>query len=179
MFESSAFQRVLERLAARSIHDPSDAEVRMVAQARAQDACEYCLMPTRARFEIDHIVPRGRWQAYLDGRLPMRPRDDERHADHLHNFAWSCSYCNGSKGNRVTGRADRGSVRLFHPRLDRWEDHFLLTNGYLRIDGLTDIGKATERVLDFNNSRGNGPIMARHKAILDGIYPPPWARDWG
>jgi hypothetical protein len=179
MFESPAFQRVLERLAARAVHDPSDTEVRMVVQARARDACEYCLMPTRSRFEIDHIIPVSRWQAYLDGRLAVQPREGAREGDHLDNFAWSCSYCNESKGNRVSGRVDQRMYRLFHPRHDHWGDHFLLTNGCLRIEGLTEIGKATERALAFNNSRGNGPIVARHKAILDGIYPPAWARGWG
>ena len=57
MFESPAFQRMLERLAARPVHEPSNADVRTVMQMRARDACEYCLMPTWSRFEVDHIIP--------------------------------------------------------------------------------------------------------------------------
>src|SRR3954466_11635857 len=102
MFDSPAFQRMLERLARQTPHDPSDPDVRMVVQTRARDACEYCLMPTRSRFEIDHIVPVSRWRAYLAGRLLWQPIESDREMHHLDNFAWSCSYCNGFKGERVS-----------------------------------------------------------------------------
>jgi hypothetical protein len=78
MFESPAFQRVLERLARETLHDPFDAEVRMVVQMRARDACEYCLMPTRTRFEVDHVIPVSQWCAYLDGGLLFQPRESDR-----------------------------------------------------------------------------------------------------
>jgi hypothetical protein len=55
----------------------------------------------------------------------------------------------------------------------------MLTGDYLHITGLTDVGRATERVLAFNSSHVNGPVSTRHRAILHGIYPPAWARDWG
>jgi len=179
MFESPAFQIVLERLAREVVHDPTDDEVRMVVQARARDACEYCLMPTRGRYEVDHIVPVSQWSAYLAGNLMIRPVERDRSVDHLDNFSWSCSYCNSFKGDRVSGRVGQRVYRLFHPRRDRWEDHFMLRDGLFLVRGVTGIGKATERALAFNDSRGNGPIVARHKAILEGVYPPEWARGRG
>ncbi len=62
---------------------------------------------------------------------------------------------------------------------DRWEDHFLLRDGHFLIVGVTDVGRATEGALGFNDPRPNGPLVARHKAIMDGVYPPDWARGWG
>ena len=75
---------------------------------------------------------------------------------------------------RIGGR----SFRLFHPRRDRWHDHFMLRDDCLVIKGMTDIGIATEGALSFNSLRHNGPLAVRHRAILDGIYPPAWARGW-
>ena len=40
-------------------------------------------------------------------------------------------------------------VSLFHPRKQRWQEHFLpQENG--RIEGMTPEGRATARLLDFN-----------------------------
>ena len=136
-------------------------------------------MPTNTRFHVDHIVPVRRWKAYLDGALLVRPLDSDHEPNHIDNFAWSCPYCNESKGDRVSGRAGRRTSRLFHPRRDTWEEHFLLTDGDLYVTGATEIGEATERALAFNSTRRNGPVSTRHKAIVYGFYPPTWARDWG
>lgn len=179
MFESPAFQRMLERLSREALHDPLDPDVRLIVQTRARDACEYCLMPTRIRFEVDHVIPVSQWRAYLDGSLLTKPRESDREVHHLDNFAWTCPHCNGSKRNRVSGRVGQRVHPLFHPRRDRWDEHFVLTDGLLLVRGLTWIGKATERVLSLNDPRSNGPLVARHKAIVDGIYPPAWVRGTG
>ncbi|MBM3236006.1 hypothetical protein FJZ31_06870 [Candidatus Poribacteria bacterium] len=34
-------------------------------------------------------------------------------------------------------------VRLFHPRLDKWDEHFVLQRQTGVIEGLTEIGRAT------------------------------------
>lgn len=172
-------QRVLDRLARLSIHDPYDPDLRMVVQARVRNACEYCLMPTGTRFHIDHILPTSRWRDYLDGKLLVQPVADERGPNHLDNFAWSCPFCNASKGQRVSSRIGRRSAPIFHPRRQRWEDHFILTDRHLLIVGLSDVGRATERTLAFNDPQRNGALAARHSAIVDGVYPPAWARGWG
>jgi hypothetical protein len=136
-------------------------------------------MPTRSLFHVDHIVPTARWSEFLEGTLLVEPLASDRAANHIDNFAWSCPHCNTGKGDRTEGRVSSSRFRLFHPRRDRWEDHFVLTGGYLIIEGVTEIGKSTAKVLGFNDSRRNGPIVARHKAIVDRIYPPEWARSWG
>src|SRR3954454_17884811 len=116
MLDSPAYQGLLARLATRPSHDTSDDDVRTVVQTRARDACEYCLMPALSQFHVDHIIPRGRWRAYLYGSLLLKPSPTDAEADHLDNFAWSCAYCNMSKSDRVSGRAGQRSYRLFHPR---------------------------------------------------------------
>jgi len=40
-------------------------------------------------------------------------------------------------------------VRLFHPRKDRWEDHFEVDDGV--ICAKTEIGEATIQLLEFNH----------------------------
>jgi hypothetical protein len=179
MFESAALQRLLEGSARETVHHPSNPRVRIVVQARARDACEYCLMPTRSRFEIDHIIPVSHWSAYLDGRLVRQPLASDRGVHHLDNFAWSCSYCNAFKGNHVARRLGRSAFPLFHPHRDTWNEHFLLRDKYLFIDGMSGLGRATEKILAFNDTRHNGPVAARHQAKLDGTDPPHWAHGWG
>lgn len=43
----------------RSVHDPHNPDVREVVRLRANDAYEYCLLPTFGTFEIEHIIPRA------------------------------------------------------------------------------------------------------------------------
>lgn len=83
----------------------------LVAQ-RAAHQCEYCRAPEAVfnmAFEVEHIIPPN-----LGGR------DDES------NWALSCRSCNVHKSDciGVMDAGEEGVVRLFHPRLDRWSDHF-------------------------------------------------------
>jgi hypothetical protein len=68
----------------------------------------------------------------------------------LENLALACFHCNRFKGPNIAG-LDPGSrelVRLFHPRLDLWADHFRFEHA--RLVGLTPIGRATIQVLAMN-----------------------------
>src|SRR3982751_1543731 len=120
MFEPPGLQQVRDRLAQMSRHDPADSLVRLLVQARARDAGEYCLMPSRSQYHVDHIIPVARWQSYLEGILTSKPLRSDSVADHIDNFAWSCAHCNTSKGERVQGRDGNRNYRLFHPRRDIW-----------------------------------------------------------
>src|SRR5262249_22882967 len=72
-------------------------------------------------------------------------------SDDLENLALACCLCNFFKGPNLTGFDFESDhiVRLFHPRRDRWADHFILRGP--RIEGLTDIGRATILVLGMND----------------------------
>jgi hypothetical protein len=169
---------VLDRLARAPRHDPHHPDVRLVVQARARGTCEYCLMPATAQFHVEHIVPPRLWSASLRGTPAITPEPAGSGPDHLDNFAWSCSFCNYAKGQRISARVGRQTVRLFHPRRDRWQSHFLFAEQFLLILGGSDIGQATVTTLSFNDARPNGPLAARHRAIVTGGYPPPWAKEW-
>lgn len=75
----------------------------------------------------------------------------------------------------VIGTSDVGSIipttnrfcRFFNPRTDLWSDHFQLVNE--RIEPLTDIGKVTVRILQFNS---HGSLLERQILISEGRYPP-------
>lgn len=104
--------------------------------ALAAECCEYCLFPASlAEFphEPDHIIA-----------------VQHRGTTTLENLALACFPCNRHKGSNV-GSYDEITgelTRLFHPRRDRWQDHFALHNG--EILPITDIGRVTAHVLQFN-----------------------------
>ena len=111
-------------------------QVRARVARRAGHRCEYCLIHENdAGFphQVDHVVSRkhGGTSAF-------------------DNLAYACILCNRYKGSDVasinpkTGEA----VRLFHPRQDRWTDHFRLDADF--IEPLTDAGGATVRLLRLN-----------------------------
>jgi hypothetical protein len=55
---------------------------------------------------------------------------------------------------------------LFNPRRQVWEDHFVLNDA--RIEGITQIGRATARLLKLNASNR---ILERQVLIDQGRYP--------
>jgi 5-methylcytosine-specific restriction endonuclease McrA len=128
---SPALQALFAQLASLPSHDPTDQLVRSAVQARARDACEYCLMPALSQFHVDHIIPRRHWRAYLRGSLLSKPAPTEASVDHLDNFAWSCAFCNTSKADRISGRFGQHTYPFFHPRRDRWNEHFAMTSEHL------------------------------------------------
>jgi len=113
------------------------APLRRLVRKRAGGYCEYCGADRRILviMSVDHIRPRS--------------RGGETDED---NLCLSCLACNGSKLNRETAiDPDTGErVSLFHPRQQRWSDHFQWKNDYTEIAGLTTTGRATIVCLDMN-----------------------------
>lgn len=112
------------------------ADLRRLVYKRAQGRCEYCLTPEITEFsvhEYEHIIPRKHGGATT--------------AD---NLALSCTLCNRRKSSDlaaidpITGEI----IRLFHPRRDRWYEHFQLNGA--SIIALTPIGRATANLLQLN-----------------------------
>jgi hypothetical protein len=81
----------------------------------------------------------------------------------LENLALACGRCNRSKGPNIAGRDPETDeiVRLFHPRKDRWRDHFEW-NGPDLI-ARTRVGRVTVHVLGINDS-----IRRDVRAVLRG-----------
>jgi hypothetical protein len=130
------------------------AAVRRLVHARAGGKCEYCL-----RHELDSALP------HQPDHITSRRHGGETTAE---NLALACSVCNLLKGPEVaaidtlTGQA----ARFFHPRLDRWADHFRLEAG--RIIGLTPEGRVTVELLQFNR---DDLVELRLMLIVKGRYP--------
>lgn len=107
---------------------------------RAGHRCEYCHAPEaifNVPFEVEHIIPLAK-----DGL------DDES------NWALACRSCNLSKSDHVDGMdpITQQFVRLFHPRQDRWLDHFAVEQiSSFNLRGRTPIGRATIERLRMNS----------------------------
>jgi len=112
---------------------------RKFVQARADDHCEYCQVRQEdsplASLHVEHVIP-----IKHDG------------SDDVANLALACIDCNLHKGPNLTGfDPDTGEVcRLFHPRGQKWDDHFKWLGIY--IVGKTDVGRTTVKVLDMNSN---------------------------
>jgi len=130
------------------------AAVRSEVAARAGRRCEYCLIHEDDSFtphQVDHIISR-------------------KHGgdSSLENLAFACIRCNAWKGSDIASMdSTKGKITpLFHPRKDRWRDHFRLAAG--QIVPLTDSGVVTERLLRLNLL---GRITERRVLIECGRYP--------
>jgi hypothetical protein len=102
-------------------------------------------------FEIDHIIAQK-----------------HRGETSSENLAFSCYHCNSHKGPNLAGfdLVTRGVVCLFHPRIDRWNQHFQW-DGRLLL-GKTAIGRVTIGVLVMNDPE---TLDFRELLIEDGLFP--------
>lgn len=68
-------------------------------------------------------------------------------------LALACDRCNAYKGPNLTSidPETEAIVPLFHPRIDRWEDHFEVRG--CKVCGKTQVGRATARLLNMNAPR--------------------------
>jgi hypothetical protein len=112
-------------------------ELRRLVRERAKGICEYCLIPEALSFvfhQVDHI------EAEKHGGLTIE-----------NNLALCCVVCNQYKGTDLTSLdpLTRRRTSLFNPRKHTWSEHFRLEGSY--IQPLTAIGRATARLLHFND----------------------------
>ncbi|MGH9622501.1 MAG: HNH endonuclease [Bryobacteraceae bacterium] len=121
-------------------------ELARAVRERAGGRCEYCRLPQFALplpFQIDHIVA----EQYRGETVPE-------------NLALACPHCNRYKGPNLAARdpASGELVRLFHPRTDRWIEHFRFEGAW--IAGQSPVGRATVGVLAMN---AEGPLRLRRQ----------------
>jgi HNH endonuclease len=114
---------------------------RQAVFARTRGRCEYCYTPdgfVPGSFAVEHIVPRSK-----GGRT------------RLDNLALSCPACNGHKYNKVEGAdpLNRTLVPLFNPRKQRWAEHFVWSDDFTLLVGLTPTGRATVATLQMNQQK--------------------------
>jgi hypothetical protein len=121
--------------------------LRQKVAERAYHVCEYCLLHEDDSFwgfEVEHVISRKHSGATA-----------------LDNLAWACATCNRNKGTDLAtlqGNPPR-LTRLFHPRQDAW---------LVEIEGVSDVGAATARLLKLNED-----IRLKERRSLEhaGRYP--------
>jgi hypothetical protein len=123
---------------------------------RAGDRCEYCRAPEEVfnfSFEVEHIMPRT-----LGGDISPE------------NTALACESCNLHKSDATEGwdEIEGRSLPLFHPRQDRWHEHFRYDAETGAIVGLTGTGRATVARLKMNS---NFQLRARRHWVRLNLYP--------
>jgi len=122
---------------------------------RAGYRCEYCRAPEAAfnfAFEVEHIQPKS-----------------QRGENDASNLALGCRSCNQFKSDSTSGidPISAEATRLYNPRADRWDDHFIASADGT-IAGRTPTGRATIDCLKINSTR---QVAARKLWIVLGIFP--------
>ncbi len=131
--------------------------VQNLVRARARGYCEYCLIPSNFSpdtFPFDHIIP-----VTLGG------------SSEPDNLALADGGCNGHK-HAKTHHYDpltNQLVPLFHPRSDKWHDHFQWNEDETLILGITPTGRATVDLLQVNRP-GNVNLRLLLRSV--GLHPP-------
>jgi hypothetical protein len=129
-------------------------DLRELVAARAGGLCEYCLIHEEDTFfqcQVDHIIS-------------VKHGGQTKAA----NLAYACAICNRNKGSDIGSilLSSRKFTRFFNPRTDAWARHFKLEGAIIK--PLTNIGKVTAQILDFNN---DDRILERQALIAIGRYP--------
>ncbi|PDW03335.1 HNH endonuclease [Candidatus Viridilinea mediisalina] len=133
------------------------AELRTLVVERARHRCEYCLSPARyatQRLSVEHVLPRAK-----GGQTTLA------------NLALACQGCNNHKYNHTeaTDPVSELIVPLYHPRHDRWCDHFAWSADLLVMVGITPTGRATVAALLLNR---DGIVNLRRLLLGVGEHPP-------
>lgn len=123
---------------------------------RAHHRCEYCHAPEsifNAVLEVEHIHP------VVAGGTSTEE-----------NLALACRSCNSFKGSRRSFLDPESGQeeRLYHPRQDRWEDHFSVSSDSCEIVALTEIGRVTALCLRMNSL---AQLTARQFWVQIGLFP--------
>ncbi len=132
-------------------------ELRQLVINRARGCCEYCHSQSRfamQSFSVEHIRPLSKGGASTDD-----------------NLALSCQGCNNHKYNKVESYDPITSqkVSLFHPRQQKWSDHFVWNEDYSLVVGITPSGRTTVEALQLNRE---GLVNLRRVLYQMGEHPP-------
>jgi len=113
-------------------------KLKELVKKRANGLCEYCKSPSNISshsFAMEHIEPE------IKGG---KTTED--------NLAFSCQGCNNRKYDKASAidPETQELVKLFHPRLQEWDDNFSWSEDLLKILGETASGRATIERLKMN-----------------------------
>jgi len=133
------------------------AQQKLMITQRARGCCEYCFSQIKfsnQSFSVEHIIPES-----LGGPTT------------LDNLALACQSCNNHKYTKTTGYdlVSATTVPLYHPRHQKWIDHFAWNEDCTLMIGLTPIGRVTIDTLHLNKS---GLVNLRRILYSVGEHPP-------
>ncbi|MEZ4960487.1 MAG: HNH endonuclease signature motif containing protein [Saprospiraceae bacterium] len=129
---------------------------RLAIAQRAGFLCEYRQSPedfSPDSFDIEHIM------AVINGG-----------SSHDDNLALACGGCNGFKHIHTHWNDPETGMEtpLFHPRNDKWTEHFSWTEDFTLLRGLTPVGRATIELLQMNRQ---GLVNLRKALLAYGAHP--------
>ena len=103
-------------------------------------------------FTLDHVIARK-----------------HRGRTSANNLALACGLCNTHKGPNVSGvdPVTRRICDLYHPRHQRWEEHFAWRG--IKLVGRTATGRVTIVTLNMNSPE---QLLKRKALIVEGQFPP-------
>lgn len=132
-------------------------ELRKAVAEQAKGCCEYCRSQEKfstQSFSTEHITPRSRGGGSVAG-----------------NLAFACQGCNAHKYNKIEGidPLSKENAPLFHPRRQKWTDHFGWSSDFSLIIGFTPTGRSTVEALKLNRE---GLINLRKILYAAGEHPP-------
>jgi hypothetical protein len=98
---------------------------------RARGCCEYCWSQLKFSpdpFSVEHIIPLSKGGTY-----------------DLENLALACQGCNNRKYNHTEAidPIDGQLVPLYHPRQQSWSSHFVWSDDFTEMIGISPSGRAT------------------------------------
>jgi hypothetical protein len=131
--------------------------VRRLVRERARNRCDYCQCSAEfspGPFSVEHILPEARGGG-----------------SETENLAFACMGCNGHKSDATTAPdpVTGENVPLFHPRDQQWPDHFVWSEGFLQVEGLTSTGRASVARLQLNRTE---VVNLRWVLLGYGFHPP-------
>lgn len=124
---------------------------------RARSCCEYCYSQLKFSpdpFSIEHIIPLSKGGTY-----------------DLDNLALSCQGCNNRKYNHVEAidPINGKLVLLYHPRQQLRSEHFVWSDDFTELIGISPIGRATIVRLQLNRE---GVVNLRWLLREKNLHPP-------
>ncbi len=131
--------------------------IREKVENRAKKLCEYCLSPLEFSpdpFSLEHIFP-----------IAKGGTND------LENLALACQGCNSPKSIKTEAfdLVSQTTASFYNPRKDVWWEHFIWSEDFMEIIGVTAKGRVTAKVLTLNRQR---VMNLRRILILAGEHPP-------
>jgi HNH endonuclease len=124
---------------------------------RARGCCEYCWSQIKFSpdpFSVEHIIPLSKGGTY-----------------DLENLALACQGCNNRKYNHTEAinPIDGQFVSLYHPRQQSWSDHFVWSDDFTEMIGISPSGRAT--IVRFQLNR-EGVVNLRGVLRTKDFHPP-------